>query len=40
MSGTWLDTHWSWVDIKSTLAEIIPTSSRIWNAVISVVMVA
>src|SRR6266702_4173790 len=39
MSGTWLDTHWSWVDIRSTLAEIIPTSSRIWNAVISVDMV-
>src|SRR6266702_1287236 len=29
MSGTWLDTHLRLVDIRSTLAEIIPTSSRI-----------
>src|SRR6266702_4947996 len=39
-SETWLDTHSSRVDTQSTLAESIPTSSRIWNAVISVVMTA
>jgi hypothetical protein len=40
MSETWLDTHSSRVVILPTLAEIIPTSSRIWSAVISVVMAA
>ena len=40
MSEIWLDTHFSWVAIPSSWIEMIPTSSRIWSAVISVMMAA